>query len=202
MATGDYCTVSELKAELWPTGTVPDDVEDATLLNVIASVSRWIDNYTGTRFYTTAADESRYYSPKDSTILFTDDIISVTTLQTDEDGDRTYETTWETTDYDLLPENASLNSQPYRWIENTPQGNYLFPCMRKSVKITGKFGWSAASSQPGAIKRACIIQCLRIFKRKDTPFGMLSNPLGGDMRLITDLDPDVKGLLDVYRRYV
>lgn len=202
MATGDYCDLSELKAELWPQGSTPDDADDVILENVVASVSRWIDHYTGTRFYTTSADESRYYTPEEATILYTDDIISITTLKTDEDGDRTYEVTWDTGDYDLMPLNASLDSQPYRWIEITPLGDYVFPIIRRGVEIAGKFGYCAATSQPAMVKRACLLQCLRIFKRKDAPFGVISNPLGGDMRLIERLDPDVKQMLDQFKRYV
>ena len=55
-----------------------------------------------------------------------DDLLSVTTLKTDEDGDRTYEITWATTDYDLMPYNATLESQaqPYSHLQTTPDGDY------------------------------------------------------------------------------
>ena len=202
MATGDYCTLPELKADLWPPGSTPDSTDDVTLENIITSVSRWIDAYTSRRFYTTAADETRYYTAPAGGVLFTDDILSITTLKTDEDGDRTYEITWATTDYDLLPLNASLESQPYSWIEVTPNGAYSFPTSRKGVQIVGKFGYCATASLPQAIQRACLLQCLRIFKRKDAPFGVISNPFGGDMRVLKDLDPDVQALLDPYRRVV
>jgi hypothetical protein len=43
---------------------------------------------------------------------------------------------------------------------------------------------------------------MRIWKRKDTPYGIISNPMGGDMRLIEKLDPDVQALLWNYRKWV
>lgn len=199
MADGDYCTSTELKRRLWPDGTTPDTSNDTDLGNIITAVSAWINNYCGRRFYSTAADETKYYTADLPDVLFCgDDILSVTTLATDDDGDRTYETTWATTDYDLLP----LNGAPYTRIELAPLGEQSFPVHRKGVKIVGKFGYCATASLPAAVKEACVLQCMRVWKRRDAPFGVVSNPVGGEMRLIVDLDPDVAQLLDPYRRVV
>lgn len=195
----DYCTLTKLKAYIWPDGTTPDSTNDAQLTTTITAVSRWIDNFCGRRFYTTDADETRYYTAQDGDILFLpDDVLSITTLATDDDGDRTYETTWATTDYDLLP----LNATPYTWIEITPEGDETFPTHRKGVKIIGKFGFCLTTQLPAAIEQACLLQCTRIWKRRDAPFGVVSNPAGGSMRLISDLDPDVQQSLEPYRRVV
>ena len=203
MATGDYCTLGELKARLWPTGTTPDTDEDTLLQNVIGSVSRWIDNYTGTRFYTTSADETRYYSADDGDSLFPDDdIISITTLATDSGGARTYGDTWTVnTDFSVQPYNYSVDSTPIRWIEVAPLSSYYFPVGKKTVKIIGKFGYCTATNEPDPVREACLIQCARIWKRRDAPFGLVSNPLG-TATSINSLDPDVKQMLDIYRRFV
>jgi hypothetical protein len=198
MATGDYCTLAELKSRIWPDGQTPDNTNDIMLQSMITGVSRVIDDMCGRRFWTTTADETRYFSAQDGEYLFPDiDIISVTTLATDLDGDRVYETTWDTEDYDLLPENASLDSIPYSHIQVSPLGEDAFPIGTKSVKIIGKFGWS---STPAAVREACIIQTMRIYKRRDAPFGMVSNPVGGDVRMLEKLDPDVQVMLYPYRR--
>jgi hypothetical protein len=94
-----------------------------------------------------------------------------------------------------------LDSYPYTWIEVSPNGAYAFPRQRKGVQIVGKFGYCTATNQPEAIQRACLLQCLRLFKRKDAPFGIINNPMGAT-ELKDRLDPDVKALLDPYRRYV
>lgn len=202
MANGDYCTIGELKARLWPTGTTPDTEEDTILQGVITSVSRWIDNYTGTSFYTTTSDETRYFTADDEETLFTPDIVSITTLATDSAGARTYGNTWTVnTDFSVQPYNYSLDSTPIRIIERTPMGNYSFPTEKKSIKIVGKFGYCTAANQPAPVKQACLLQCTRIFKRKDAPFGMIANQLG-TMSVISELDTDVKQMLDMYRRFV
>ena len=200
MATGDYCTLGELKARIWPDGVVPDDVNDTMFGSMITSVSRMIETLCGRRFFTTSVDETRYFSTDDPEYLFPNvDIVSITTLATDSAGARTYGNTWAATDYDLLPSNAALDSTPYYWIATTPNGSYSFPTLEKAIKIIGKFGWT---TQPTAVREACLLQAMRIYKRRDAPFGVISNPAGGDMRLLDQLDPDVQTLLAPYRRMV
>lgn len=205
--TVEYCTLGELKTRLWPDDTNPDTVNDPVLTSVIKAASREIENYCGRRFYTTSADETRTYTTEDEQALWTDDIQSITTLKTDEDGDRTYEVTWATTDYDLLPENAADDGLPYTWIEITPLGNYVFPTHRKGVEIVGKFGYSAATKSsdttiPAGVREACLLQCVRLFRRKDAPFGVLGPTELGQVSVIPGLDPDVRRILDQYRKAV
>ena len=72
----------------------------------IEAVSRVIDGIRGERFFTTSADETRYFTATEGDVLFPElRIVSITTLKTDNDNDRTYENTWATTDYDLMPYN-------------------------------------------------------------------------------------------------
>lgn len=194
-----YASASEFKLELWPAGSDPDDLDDSTINDILDAVSRWIDSYTGTRFYSTSEDEVRYLTASDERKLFTPDILTVTTLQTD-DGTRTYPYTWAATDYDLLPANAQAYNAPYRWIETTPFGSYSFPYYRNAVKITGTFGYCTISNLPAPIKRATLLQSARLYKRKDAPFGVVANPLGGEMRLVSEIDVDVERLLRPFRR--
>ena len=114
METGDYCTLTEIKERLWPEGANTDSISDLMLGNMITATSRLIDNICNRRFYTTAADETRYFTTSDSEYLFPDlDIISITSIAVDEDMGRTYSTTLATTDYDLLPDNAALDDRVY-----------------------------------------------------------------------------------------
>lgn len=199
MATGDYCTLEELKARLWPTGATADTVEDTSLASVITAASREIDNYCGRRFYTTATDETRYFSTEDPEYLFLDDdLISVTSLKTDNDGDGTYEETWATTDYRMEPVNAALGGRPYTWITLKPQGVRAFTTIRHAVQIVGKFGY--ATTAPTPIKEACILHCIRLFRRKDAPFGVLGPTEMGQVLTIPSVDPDIRRILDSYRR--
>lgn len=195
--TNGYTTLQTAKTAL---GIPLDELsEDSLLEATVESVSRMIDEYTGRRFYATT--ETRYYSPVDSDTLLVDDLLTVTTLKTDENADGIFEITWTTSDYHLLPFNASTNGHPYTRIEATGYGNYSFPVsVKKAVQIAGSFGYSTTA--PKQVAEACKIQSIRLFKRKDAPFGILA---GGDMQqamTIPDLDPDVKMLLSPLVRRV
>jgi len=195
--TNGYCTVAEVKARLWPTG-LTDTTDDTVFDQVITAVSRAIDNLCNRRFFTTASDETRYYTAEFDDELAPGDLVSLTTLATDEDGDRTYETTWSATDYDLEPFNAALDGKPYTRLRVTPNGNYVFPSTRKGVKLVGKFGYGATA--PPAVKEACLLQCERVYKRRDAPFGVVGSAELGQLMVIPRLDPDVELLLRAFRK--
>ena len=182
---GDTVTIS----------VVQDQKDDITIERAINAASRWIDDITGTRFYTTAADETRYYTAYDPyELLMRDDVISVTTLKTDDDGDGTFENTWTvSTDFLLGPYNAALDGGPYTWIERTVEGNYSFPSVRRGVQVVGEFGFS--STTPTEVNEACIMLAQRYLKRKDAPLGVMGTQAMGFIRLDDAIDPDVKALL-------
>jgi len=194
--TISYTTASVVKSRLGITDTASDTI----LANIIEAVSREIDNYCGRRFYAEA--ETNYYTAVTPTFVMTDDIVSVTSLLTDSGGDRTYATTWSTADYDMIPYNAANKDQPYTGIEVAENGDYEFPTIKKGVKITGSFGYCTTATQPGTITEACNLQAQRIFKRKDAPFGVMGSADMGTVMVIPKLDPDVKLMLDPYRRIV
>jgi len=201
MATGDYITLAELKKRIWPDDEVPDDVNDTQLESVITATSFLINRLTGRRFYTTAADETRYYTADNSQALYLpDDIQSITTLQTDDDGDGTYEDTWTAdVDYRLCPDTAATDGLPYTWIEVGPDGEEAFPVgIRRGVKIVGKFGYSSSTTvagTPAIVRECCALQCQRLFERRNSPYGMIGNPVTGMFSSITELDPDIKFML-------
>lgn len=150
--TNGYCTLIDVRN--LKRITIMDATDDDVIEDLIEAASRYIDGFCGRRFHTTTNDETRTYSgTSDGERCYTDDIISITTLKTDEDGDRTYENTWAVTDYDLCPNNAALDGSPYTWLEVTPNGNYGFPDHRKGVQIVGKFGFASA---PHDIRMACL----------------------------------------------
>jgi len=129
---GVYTTLPNLKRAL-AIGTT-DEADDVTLLRCLERASRRIDDHCGRHFY--AVSETRYYSPVSWQSLRVDDLLSITSLATDEDDDRDYDYTWAVTDYDLIPDNGF----PKWRIETTPLGSYRFPVARRSVKIVGLFG--------------------------------------------------------------
>lgn len=196
--THGYCTLEQAKERL--DISTADTADDTILEAVVTAVSRQIDAMTGRRFYSTTADEVRYYTAFFDDVIWVDDLTSVSSLETDADGDRTYETSWSATDYDLCPVNAALDGFPYTYIEAAPLGNYSFPTGRKGVKLTARFGYCADEAHPDVVREACLIQTARIWKRKDAPFGVTGSAEMGQLQTITRLDPDVELLLQGVRK--
>lgn len=175
---------------------------DAMLESIIEASSRWIDLYCQRRFY--SASETRTFDVMSNEEVFVDDLLSVTSLKTDSDGDGTFETTWTAnTNYLLHPYNAALENKPYTRVLRSENGGYEFPAgVKKCVQIYGSFGYCSAANQPKVIKEACILQSIKLFKRREAPFGISGTNQFGVMQVVPELDNDVKLLLDSYRRIV
>jgi len=194
--TNGYATLGELKASL----RLQDALDDDLLSLAIEAASREIDGYCERVFYSTSA--TRVYAPTNIYTVTTDDIISVTTLKSSSDG-VTYDITWATSDYQLEPLNNVAGGlvTPFTRIRAT--GNYLMPTFSVGtfyegealIQVTGVFGWSAI---PAAIRQATVILAMRLFKRLDSPMGVISNDLGS-MR-VGRVDPDVEALLSPFRK--
>jgi hypothetical protein len=196
--TNGYTSLKEYKARFYDEGQ-GDTKDDAAIESVIESVSRTIDGVCWQRFFSTSENETRYFTAEFASWLrLPERIISVNTLKTDNDNDRTYENTWTNTDYDLLPYNATLDGEPYRWIEVTPNGDYQFPTVPKGVEISGKFGWSAA---PGPITEACLLASHRLMARRNSPYGVSGAAAVGNLTLTVEkmkTDPDIMELLSPF----
>jgi hypothetical protein len=141
MTTNSYMTLAELKADLG----ITDTTDDTLLKAVMEAASRAVDDHCHRRFF--VESRTRYYTPRYHDLLDVDDLLSVTTLKHDADGDRTYEETWAATDYDLTPFNAPFEKKPYTAIETTPAGTKVFPTVSRGVEIAGSWGyWSELAS--------------------------------------------------------
>jgi hypothetical protein len=191
-----YASLADLKAAL----RLQDSIDDSLLELAIEGASREIDGYCERVFYSTSA--TRVYAPTNIYTVTTDDIISVTTLKSSSDG-VTYDITWQTSDYQLEPLNGVAGGlvTPFTRIRAT--GNYLMPTFSVGtfyenealLQVVGVFGWSAI---PAAIRQATVILAMRLFKRLDSPMGVISNDLGS-MR-VGRVDPDVEALLSPFRK--
>jgi hypothetical protein len=190
-----YLELEELKSTLELTGWSGSDLD---LAAAILSASRAIDDMTQTRFFTTTSDEERYYTPDAAHVLFTDEINELTELATDDAGGDTFATVWTSnTDYVLEPLNATLDSRPWHTIRVASRTGRRFRCYQRSVRVTGKFGWTSA---PEAIRLATGIIATKLVKRaKDAPMGVLTFFDGTAVRL-SRFDPQVEELLAPYNR--
>lgn len=191
--TNGYATLAQVKAAL----RITDSVDDSLLEMAIESASRAIDQYTARNFYN-AGTAVRYYAPSDSLNVEIDDMISLISLQTMSDDEQVYDTTWASDDYQLEPLNGIVDgiSQPYNHIRAVGDYTYLTLAGEATVKVTGVWGWNAVPIQ---VTQATVIQASRIFKRLDSPLGIISGELGS-MRVGSRLDPDVAQLVDSLRK--
>jgi hypothetical protein len=168
--------------------------DDATIEIQIEAASRAVDHFTKRKFWSNNQDESRIYSPEWFDCFYCpDDILSITTLATDRDGDGVFETVWATSDYVLGPANAALEGRPCTKIGVARNGSYTFPKGAKNaLKLTGKFGWTAV---PSLVKNATLLQASRWYERRNAPFGVVAITEAGAVTLKNDLDPDVQVML-------
>lgn len=132
-----YTTPSELRAA----NAGLAGVADAVLLGLIEDVSRWLDGQLGRHFY--VKQETRYFGSRmgdgqtQMGLLLVDDLLSLTTLKTDEDGDLDYDITWGVGDYYLYPDNG----WPKWALVEHPAGSYSFPLGARTVEIAGSWGY-------------------------------------------------------------
>ena len=193
--TNSYCTLAQVKAGL----RITDSVDDTLLEMAAESASRAIDSYCNRVFYSTGTAVVRYYSPQDSYLCDIDDLVSLTSLYTNSDETQSsYNIQWTSEDRQLEPLNGLADGQPTPFTRIRAIGEYTFQTLNgeASVKVTGVFGYSAV---PIAITQATVIQASRIYKRLDSPLGIISGELG-TMRVGTRLDPDVAQLVDGFRK--
>ena len=127
-----YASIADLKTSLAVTSTT----DDVVMRKIIDSSSRMVDRFTGRSFYVQSA--TKYFDGAGAR-LWIDDLLTVTTLKTDEDGDATYENTFATTDYILY----DLNKYPKTYIEISNNSNYggFASGVKKGVQIVGVFGY-------------------------------------------------------------
>lgn len=200
--TNGYTDTSTFKA--WHAG-ISDQVDDGKIEDVITAVSRWIDGYCHRRFWKDTEATTRTYVPTCRDRLKIDDLVSLTTLKTDAAGDGTFETTWTSSDYQLLPLNPSMWPETRPYNELKAIGDYTFPYpvtgwqrREDRVQISGIFGWPAV---PQAVEQACLIQAASVFTRRNSPNGTIGSTDFGVVRVGVRVDPDVAKLLEPYRKH-
>lgn len=197
-----YATLAEAKGFL----SISDSVDDTLLENMIESASRSIDRIANRRFYLDSTASARQYRVSSPVILYTDDIGTTTGLivQTDDDGDGTFETTLTlNTDYIMDPLTALSLGRPFTQVTvvSTSKTFPIFPGLfqnglRPGVQVTARFGWP---SVPDDINQACLILTADLYKRKDSPGGILGLGDLGAIRM-SPLGRDVTQIVRAYRK--
>ena len=186
----EYSTLTLLKSSL----KITDTDRDALLNQALTAASRGIDNFTGRRFWLDATATARVINPRGKVVydtegghLLVDDIGSAAGLVVEVGRGSSW--TVITSEVEAEPTDALDQGEPVtsllrlysRWQFATGQ----------RVRVTAKWGWPAI---PDVVAQAALIQAGRLFKRKDSPEGILGNAEWGIVRLAR-IDPDVQALV-------
>lgn len=191
--TNGYCTLGQLK----DSARITDNVDDALLELAIESASREIDRACERYFYNSGS-ATRIFASRDSYVCEIDDLVSLTTLKTDPEGDGNYTVTWGSGDFTLEPLNGYSGGIEHPFTQIRARDTYLFPLENGEplVEVTGTWGWS---SVPTAITQATVILASRIYKRNDSPLGVAGFSDLGVIR-VGSIDPDVEALIHPYKK--
>jgi hypothetical protein len=130
-----YCDLVTLKSS-----SVADfasvTTHDTFLLVLLEAASRAVDEFCNRHFFVKTTTN---YFDGAKVLLLHRDLLTVTTLKTDADGDQTFENTFATTDYNLYP----LNEIAKRSIELSYNSNYSSFAygIPKGVQVVGLWGY-------------------------------------------------------------
>ena len=191
----EYATRDDLKAQLGI--ETSDTTRDALLDKALTAASRSIDRSTGRRFWLDATATARVYRlhqrvvwEEDGNVLLVDDI-GDTTGMTVESASSTGGTYTAITGYDTTPDNALADGHA---ITGLLRPNSIWGTSFTRIRVTAKFGWPAV---PDDISQACLIQATRLYKRKDSPEGIIGSAEWG-VRNLSRRDPDVWALIEQF----
>jgi hypothetical protein len=134
---GSYASIADVKGVLGISATTDDTV----IRKIAEAASRSIDSYCNRIF--AVQSTTKYFDG--AVELCVPDLLSITTLKTDEDGDYDYDNTYETTDYILYGVGIedTLNTYPKTRIVIDPNGDYssFASGYKKGVQIAGVWGY-------------------------------------------------------------
>ena len=193
--TNSYLELEQAKSTL----ELDSPIMDQDLVRSLVSASRIVDDLTGTRFYTTTADEIRYYTPawyaKEVAIH---DLNTLTEVATDDAGGFTYGTVWtQGTDFVLAPFNASLEGMPWQEIHRASNTGFNFRGYSRSLRVTGKFGWATVPAN--VVTATGIIATQLLTQQRSAPLGVITAFDGTAVRM-SRFGPRVDELLAPYKR--
>lgn len=186
-----YADLLTVKAGL---GKTTADDRDDLIEQAIAAASRMIDSRTGRRFYADRVATARTFPVIGRTgymageqVAYVDDIASLTDLAvaTGTTGSWTAVAAWE-----AGPDNAAAYGRPWTQI----RGAFGWLPATGRVQVTARWGWPAV---PDEITQAATLLAARLYRRKDSPQGVLGSADWGVIR-VSRFDPDVEALIAPY----
>lgn len=150
---GAYCSVGRLKGDA-RIGSAMAASADAALLRALESASQHWNDECGRHFYPVV--RTRYLDGPAAHVdrwqlWLPADLLTVTSIKLDLDGDRTYETTLSGSDYELVALRPD-GTGPYVRVDLKPQGSRAtWPTGRRSIEIVGTWGWGTETEAVGTL---------------------------------------------------
>lgn len=188
-----YASLDELKRQLTIPASNTDHDEDLT--NRLVAASRGIDDYTDRWFYLPATATAKEVNPRRRTIKEDDgerlllpwDIGSLSGLIVEVGSGGSWTAV---TNYETDPDGALADSKPITGLLRTA-GVWQTSATQR-VRITARWGYPVL---PQVVTDATLLQAARLFKRRQSPEGVLGNTEFGMIR-VSRVDPDVAALVD------
>lgn len=185
-----YTSLALVRNAIGATATDRDEL----IMGAILAGSRGIDDHCERRFWLDAATSTRRLRIADrlmvdddgDEILVVDDVATETGLVL-EVGDGTTWTTVDADDYETDPDNAIADGKPITGLRRV---SGCWSSYRRA-RVTARYGWPVL---PHQVTQAGLIQAQRLYKRKDSPEGVLGSSEWGAVR-VARVDPDVQNLL-------
>ncbi|MFD5670238.1 phage gp6-like head-tail connector protein [Streptomyces anthocyanicus] len=186
----EYAELSVLKAMFEVEEA--DTSRDPLLSKALTAASRSIDRACGRRFYLDEAATARTYNPTGKVVF---DVFGARLLIDDAGAEPTLVETGSGgsftpfTSYESGPDNALVRGRAITSLLSTSSS---WGSGTGRVRVTAQWGWPAV---PEEIEQATLIQASRLYKRKDSPEGVMGSSEWGVVRL-SRRDPDVWALIE------
>lgn len=189
-----YASLAELKSAL----RITDVADDVLLQLALDSASELVDDHCGRTFVVNAVASTRTYDPTGDRIDV-DDIYTTTDLAVSAGGEAiAAEVPGTSSGYRLGPRWAPQVGEPWTFIVNVGGSwatNDRWP-RRWSGPVAVTARWGYAATVPAKVRQATLLQASRLFSRRHSPYGVAGSPeLGGELRLLAKVDPDVAVML-------
>lgn len=191
-----YATVQSLKSRLGLT----DEQDNYELHTACFATSRAVEQHCQRMFWRAAG--TRTFVATEQYLLKLPvfcDLVSVVALKTDAGGDGTFETTWSSGQYQLLPLNpdAAPERRPYTAVKPLVR---VWPVPRGAlvrddrIQIEGVWGWPAV---PYGVRQSALITAAEVFRSKST----FEAQMGYDemATMVLRRNPIARDLLKPYR---
>lgn len=194
-----YVTLPQAKD--WLGIELTNTKEDSKIVLAIDACSRAVDQHCKRSFaHPSTSATARVFEANYGNYVEIHDAESITTVETDDDRNGVFETTWAAGDWQPQPFNAPTLPEPEPFTEIRAVGSRRFPLSVTGgrlglVRVTAVWGWP---SVPASVKQATLLVMARIVKRKDSPEGVAGFDQWGVVRIDKRTDPDAAQMLIPY----